>query len=209
LKVHIPQKYLVKVLSRYSNHPRAKVIGFYTDESRRIRPITAPPEQRLEERRHEIESKIVSRPPPPTASTPSKPSRFRGLIIDPVVRTKYKEWLQASERWRNRKMLPIGSLQKYYESRKDAFVAEGGDADVFDDRFYHIDMAQAVDGWLDLDRELQKHFVTAPTKSQSQMEKEMLERYRAHLEEEKRIQELYEEYVKSFEEENQEGGVGA
>jgi len=76
---------MVKVLSRYSNHPRAKVIGFYADESRRIRPITAPPEQRLEERRHEIESKIVSRPPPPTASTPSKPSRFRGFTVLSLV----------------------------------------------------------------------------------------------------------------------------
>ena len=36
-----------------------------------------------------------------------------------------------------------------------------------------------------------------------------MEKYKAYLEEEKRLQELYEEYAKSFDEGNQGGGVGA
>jgi len=229
VRVSIPQKYLTKVITRYSSHPRARVKGFYTDESGRVRPITAPsPEQRLEERKRELENKIMQpqieapkaeapkaetpRPPIPPAppSYRSSKSKITGpLIIDPLVRTKYKEWLQATKNWRNRKMLPIGSLQKYYESRREAFVAEGGDADVFDDLFYRIDMAQAVDGWLDLDKELKKHFITVSTKTEAQKEKEAMEKYKAYLEEEKRLQELYEEYIKSFDEENQGSGVGA
>jgi len=217
VKISIPQKYLTKVIARYSGHPRVKVLGFYTDESGRVRPITAPsPEQKLEEQKQKLEEKIMQKPqvetpgPPiaPPSYRPSRSSKIRGpLVIDPLVRTKYREWLEASRHWRNRKMLPIGSLQKYYESRREAFVAEGGDADVFDDLFYRIDMAQAVDGWIDLDKELKKHFITAPTKTEAQKEKEAMEKYRQYLEEEKRLQELYEEYVKSFEEENQ--GVGA
>ena len=63
----------------------------------------------------------------------SQLSRRGSWEIDPLVRDKYYEWVRYSRRWRSRKILPIGALQKYYESRKAAFVAEGGTPDQFDD----------------------------------------------------------------------------
>ncbi|MEM4177101.1 MAG: hypothetical protein QXS29_06025 [Nitrososphaeria archaeon] len=214
-KIRIPQQYLLKVIKRYEFHPRAKVKAFYTDEQKRVRPIveTKTEVERLQERREELKQKIEEKKrgleaqivykPKPARTRPSRP-----IFIDPVVRQKYKEWLQASEKWRTKKMLPIASLQTYYKSRQKAFVEQGGDPDVFEDKFSNIDMSVAVDGWLDLDQELKKHLVTPPKIEHTPTSSEVEELIREHEEQERMLQEMYEEYLKSFEEEREDKEEG-
>lgn len=123
------------------------IVGFYRDEGKRTRPIT----------------KTVSRAKPRIVSTtslaeqrrPAPPTRR--FTIDPIVERKYYEYLRYQREKGFKKRLPIGALQNYYRARKADFVAEGGDPDVFDDRFDKVDTAVAADGWHDLDGELQKH----------------------------------------------------
>ena len=213
VKVKIPEKYKdrfrPKVAKRHQGilEDYRRIVGFYTDEEGRVRPITARKEQiqvqELKERKEEIKRKIeeakreevsVERP----AGVPA--FKKRKLEIDPIVRDKYYEWVRYSRRWQNRKMLPIGGLQKYCESRKAAFVAEGGDPDVFDDAFDKIDMEQAVDSWTDLDKELSKHLVFKYRKDEKLSRKEINEMIREHEEEERRIEELWREYQEALKE---------
>jgi hypothetical protein len=189
VKVRIPEKYLTKV------------IAFYTDEQKRIRPITAKKEQvqELKERREEIKQRIEEAKRSRTEAlveTPKVPAfRKRKLEIDPLVRDKYYEWVRYSRRWHNRKMLPIGALQKYYESRKAAFVAEGGSPDLFDDAFDKLDMAQAVDSFVDLDKELSKHLIFTYKKGERLSQREIERMIREREEEERRLEKLYKQYL--------------
>ncbi|MHB8567310.1 MAG: hypothetical protein ACYC7D_10405 [Nitrososphaerales archaeon] len=86
----------------------------------------------------------------------------RELRIDPIVKGLYQHWLgnyrHAKAEGSKRKLLPIGSLEKYYQARKKAFeVTTHSDGVHFDDGFDKIDLNQAVDGWRDLDSELEDH----------------------------------------------------
>ena len=58
-----------------------------------------------------------------------------------------------------RRSLPIGALENYYKSRKAAYIAEGGQPDVFNDEFDKIDVALASDSWRDLDPLLEENHI--------------------------------------------------
>jgi hypothetical protein len=82
----------------------------------------------------------------------------RRLIISPLVNKKFDEWLRSSRsKVFERKMLPIAGLQRYYQKRKDAYVAREGSPDAFDQAFDDMDISVAVDGWSSLDAELAKY----------------------------------------------------
>ena len=82
----------------------------------------------------------------------------RKLTINPLVSKKFYEWLRSSRsKIFKRKMLPIAGLQRYYQKRKDAYVARGGSPDAFDQAFDEVDISVAVDGWSSLDAELAKY----------------------------------------------------
>jgi hypothetical protein len=195
VKVRIPEKY------------RQKVIAFYTDPQRRIRPITVSSKQiqefKLKERKEEIKERIeVAKKKGSferSIQTGVPAFRKRKLEIDPLVMDKYYEWVRYSRRWQNRKMLPIGALQKYYESRKAAFIAEGGSPDLFDDAFDKLDMAQAVDSWADLDKELSKHLIFTYKKGERLSQREIERMIREREEEERRLEELYKQYLEEDE----------
>jgi hypothetical protein len=73
----------------------------------------------------------------------------------------YDTWMkQKSE---SQTLLPYPGLISYYNTRKEGYVKEGGDVDIFDDAFSDIDVAVATDGWYDLDGELEEvHILTLP-----------------------------------------------
>ncbi len=91
---------------------------------------------------------------------------------------------------KKRKLLPIGALQKWYEFRKAAFQAKGGESDVFDDKLDHVDFAVASDSWHDLDSELGRAnlFVEALTA------REIMQKMGAEKREEKLVEKQVEEY---------------
>ncbi len=158
---------------------------FFTDKQKRKRPITPA----IETPRRYAPT-IEVRPKPEFARTYAIPPRR----IDPVVSFKYGEWKRQydSDRLhqRKRKNLGIGSLQNYVSTRRAAYIAEGGQPDLFNDEFDKVDIAVASDSWSDLDNELQDHHIFAREEDPRELAREA----RRHAKEEKEFERQYEEY---------------
>jgi hypothetical protein len=125
----------------------------------------------------------------------------RKLAISPLVSKKFYEWLRSSRsKIFKRKMLPIAGLQRYYQKRKDAYVARGGSPDAFDQAFDDVDIAVAVDGWSSLDAELAKHLhEDIGKREEAPTAKELKEMVKSHEEQEREIDEKYAQYVADLE----------
>lgn len=121
-------------------------------------------------------------------------SRKYRYKISPAVKRLYEIWFRKyrsdSQFEKKRKLLPAGALQKWYEFRKAAFAAHGGDPVVFDDKLDQIDIAVASDSWHDLDSELSRNnlFVEAMTA------REMQQKMAAEKQQEKLVDRQAEEY---------------
>ena len=150
--------------------------------------------------------KKIERPiprPKPKAAVPQevetkkiklRKSRKYRYKISPTVKRLYDIWFGKyrldSQFGKKRKLLPVGALQKWYEFRKAAFAAHGGDSVVFDDKLDQIDIAVASDSWHDLDSELSRAnlFVEAMTA------REMRQKLAAEKQQEKLVEKQTEEY---------------
>lgn len=122
----------------------------------------------------------------------------RELRVSPEVRRLYDIWAQKYQSDKlqgiKRKQLPIGALEKWYETRKAAFSMEtGADPVLFDDQLDNLDVAIASDSWHDLDSELERHNLLYDAPSMAELRREA----RMHEREEKEVAEQYEEYVAS------------
>jgi len=113
----------------------------------------------------------------------------RKLTISPLVNKKFYEWLRSSRsKIFKRKMLPIAGLQRYYQKRKDAYVAQGGSPDAFDQAFDDVDISVAVDGWSSLDAELAKHLhEDVGRRDEAPTAKELKEIIRSHEEQDRGV----------------------
>jgi len=183
---------LVERPRRVQRRRLRQAVAFYTDEERRIRPITPRQGRPVPRAEARIEPLQAPRPPPPTRER---------LTIDPLVREKYEEWLRQFHedraRGSKRPMLPIGALQRYYETRKAAFIEAGGSPDAFDEGFDKVDMSVAVDGWRDLDSELRRHNIWA--RSQEEEIQRIREKAMEHEKREREIEKLIEQYERDIE----------
>ncbi|MFI5450426.1 MAG: hypothetical protein ACHQ03_11755 [Candidatus Bathyarchaeia archaeon] len=132
----------------------------------------------------------------PASRQRKKARSSRRYRISPIVRRMYDVWYRQFARDRQfeekRKLLPVGALQKWYEFRKAAFGAKGGDPDVFDDKLDDLDVAIASDSWHDLDSELERHNLYQDALTA----KEIVQKAREEMREEKRIEKMTEQYEK-------------
>ncbi len=117
--------------------------------------------------------------------------------VDPFTRHEYQIWRDQYEQDRargiNRKLLPIGALQKYIKFQRASYIAQGGDSESFKDQFDRVDIASASDSWRDLDGELEKNHIYGGASSKNEYAE-----IRRQQKEEREISKGYDEFVKSL-----------
>jgi hypothetical protein len=97
-------------------------------------------------------------------------------------------------------MLSIAGLQRCCQERKDAYVAQGGSPDAFDQAFDDVDISVAVDGWSSLDAELAKYLHEDIGKGEEiPTVKELKEMIKSHEEQEREIDAKYAQYLADLE----------
>ena len=122
--------------------------------------------------------------------------------IEPFIRNEYEIWKDQHKDSKHK--LTVLGLQKYYDSRKAAFEAEGGNPDLFKNTFDRIDVGVASDSWHDLDSELQRENIYGSDNNMS-----ILEIRKRAKEETRQNKELEHEYEKDLQdEENRHAAAG-